>query len=130
MLPLLVIYGYIYKERGFPLERPVALAIAVAADLFLQLVISFVQQAALSRCALAIGGGLDSVPLVDAHAPAHAPAPDLLSPKAIFLSSEKDIEGLRLSYGSIGLCGVVAQLLTCCGRSRCAVNTRSYDAGS
>ncbi len=64
-------------------------------------------QAALSRCALAIAVGDALVPLADAHPPAYAPAPDILSPPQSLLRSEEEIEGLRLSFGSIVTTGVV-----------------------
>ncbi len=59
---------------------------------------------ALSRCALALAVG---DPLAEAPPPAHAPASDLLSPPQSLLRSEEDIEGLRLSFGSIVTSGVV-----------------------
>ena len=97
--------------------RPVALAIAEAASIFLTpimcivacskyltiIAIFIVMQVALSRCALAIAVGDPLVPL----APAPAPAPARLSPTESFLPSEVDIEGPRLSFGSIGSSGVV-----------------------
>ena len=64
-------------------------------------------QGALSRCALALAVGDAMVPLAEAHPPAYAPAPDLLSPPQSLLRSEEDIEGLRLSFGSIVSTGVV-----------------------
>ena len=64
-------------------------------------------QDALSRCALALAVGDAMVPLAEAHPPAYAPAPDLLSPPQSLLRSEEDIAGLRLSFGSIGSASVV-----------------------
>ena len=58
-------------------------------------------QAALSRCALAIAVGDP----MRAQASAPAPTPATLSPP----QSEEDMEGLRLSFGSIGSFGI-AQL--------------------
>ncbi len=46
-------------------------------------------------------------PLADAHAPALASALALISPSQYILPSKKDFEGLRASFGSIGLSGVV-----------------------
>ena len=54
-------------------------------------------QAALSRCALAIAVGDP----MRAKASAPAPTPAILSPPQSLLRSEEDIEGLRLSFGSI-----------------------------
>jgi hypothetical protein len=64
-------------------------------------------QGALSRPALAMAVGDAVVPLANAHAPALASAPALLSPPQSILPSEKDLEGLRVSFGSIGSSGVV-----------------------
>ncbi len=60
-------------------------------------------QAALSRCALAIEVGDP----MRAQASALAPTPAILSPPQSLLRSEYDIEGLRLSFGSIVTLGVV-----------------------
>ncbi len=64
-------------------------------------------QGTLSRCDLAIAVGDSIVPLADAHAPALASAPALISPSQSILPSKKKFEGLRASFGSIGLFGVV-----------------------
>ncbi len=64
-------------------------------------------QAAISRCALAIAARDPLVPLANAPTHAPAPAPALLFKTQSLLPSEVDIEGLRLSFGSIGSSGVV-----------------------
>jgi len=47
----------------------------------------------------------DPFPLAKAHAPYFASAHALLLPPHSLLPSEEDIEGLRLSFGSIGSSG-------------------------
>ncbi len=60
-----------------------------------------------SRCTLVIAVGDPVVPLANTHAPALASALALLSPSQSILPSEEDLEGIHISFGSIGSSGVV-----------------------
>jgi hypothetical protein len=64
-------------------------------------------QGTLSLCDLAIAVGDPVVPFADAHAPALASAPALIPPSQSILPSKKNFKGHRVSFGSIGLSGVV-----------------------